>query len=127
MGVCLLYLPDHGQVWDVAFEPGKPDVVATCGGKFICVFNVDSGELLLRYQHTQEQYFYALSWSTLDLGNILASGSSKGEIRLFHLNRELSFHNWNYKKSVAINSVIFHSEEPSWLFTASEVITIISP
>ena len=89
---------------------------------------MESGELLLRYQHTQEQNFYALSWSTLDLGNILASGSDTGEIRLFDLNRELSFHNWTYKKAVPINSVIFHSREPSWLFTASEVITItISP
>jgi len=107
------------QVWDVAFEPGKSEVIATCGGRFICVFNIRTGDLLLRYQHSDSQNFYSLSWSTLHFGNILASGSNSGEVRLFHLDRDVSFYSWTYKRSVSINSVIFHSEEPCWLFTAS--------
>jgi len=109
------------QVWDVAFEPGKSEVVATCGGRFICLLNIRTGALLLRYQHSDHsQNFYSLSWSTLDFGNILASGTDSGEVRLFHLDREVSFYSWTYKSSVSINSVIFHSQEPSWLFTASK-------
>jgi len=108
------------SVWDVAFEPGKPEVVATCGGKFICVFHLNTGELRLKYEHNEwDQDFYCLAWTCLQRRNFLASGSNLGEIRLFDLNRKVSFYSWTYKKTAAINAVQFHSEEPSWLFTAS--------
>ena len=109
------------QVWDVVFEPGKPEVVATCGGRFICVFHLKTGELMLKYEHKEEQDFYSLAWTCLDRGNVLASGSNNGEIRLFDLDRKVSFYSWTYKKSAAINAVQFHSEEASWLFSASNV------
>ena len=57
----------------------------------------------------------------MDFGNILASGSNTGEIRLFHMDREVSFYSWVYKKGVSINSAQFHSEQSSWLLTASQV------
>ena len=108
------------QIWDVAFEPGRSDVVATCGGRYLCVIKLDTGELLLKYSHKdRNQDLYALSWSTLDCGNILASGSNLGEIRLYDMTREVSFHHWNYKEKekVAVNAVQFHSGQPSWVLT----------
>ena len=82
------------------FEPGRPEIIATCGGRFLCVLNVDTGELLLKYCHkNKNQDFFSLSWTTTpECGNVLASGSSLGEIRLYHLAKEVSFYSWIYKK-----------------------------
>ena len=107
-------------MWDAAFEPGKPNIVATCGGRYLCVINVNSGELLLRYTHMNEmEIFYSLAWSRLEWGNILASGSNLGEIRLYDLSRGVSFHAWTNQKGEAINAVAFQDDEPKHLFTAS--------
>ena len=54
-------------------------------------------------------------------GNILAVGSSAGEVRLFDVSRQINFYSWVYKKNIPINAAQFHSEESSWLFTASKV------
>ena len=105
----------------MAFEPGKPEVVATCGGRFLCVFHLETGDLMMKYEHEHEElHFYSLAWTSLEMGNILATGSNTGEVRLFHLERKVAFHSFNYKKS-SINAIQFHSEEPSWLLTASKV------
>ena len=82
---------------------------------------------MLKYEHTEDLYFWTLSWSTLDFGNILASGATNGEIRLYEMEREVSFYSWIYKKGVGINAAQFHSEEPSWLVTASKVTNFIPP
>ena len=111
----------------MAFEPGKSEVVATCGGKFICVFNLESGDLLCQYQHEEDQQFYCLSWSSLPSGNILASGSDMGEIRLYDIDRDVTFYSWSYKKATPINAAKFHSEEASWLITASQVSGVLRP
>jgi len=113
---------DNIQIWDVMFEPGRPEIIATCGGRFLCVLNVDTGELLLKYCHkNKNQDFFSLSWTTTpECGNVLASGSSLGEIRLYHLAKEVSFYSWIYKKGVSVNAVQFHSYKPSLLFTASK-------
>jgi len=108
------------QVWGVVFEPGNDDVMATCGGRYLCVFSVSTGELLMKYTHKEETYeFYTLAWTVLDCGKVMASGSASGEIRLFHPAREVSFYFWNKKQGVAVNAVVFHNKEPSWLFTAT--------
>ena len=108
-------------MWDVAFEPDKSDVVATCGGRYLCVINVESGDLMLKYAHkNKNQEFYCLSWSQLSFGNILVTGSSLGEIRFYDPNHQVSFYSWKYKKGIAINSVKFHDENPKLLFTASK-------
>jgi len=108
------------QIWDVVFEPGQDDVFATCGGRYVCVFSVSTGQLLMKYTHKQEKHeMYSLSWTVLGCGNILASGSSCGEIRLYHPAREVSFYDWTYKKGVSVSAVQFHTTEPSWLFSAS--------
>ena len=75
----------------------------------------------MKYEHSQEVDLYTLSWSTKDFGNILACGANTGEIRLFHMDNEVAFYSWIYKKNIPINSAHFHREESSWLFTASKV------
>ena len=114
------------KIWDVEFEPGNPEVVATCGGRYLCVINIESGDLLLKYCHKMKsQDFFTLSWSEMNFGNILATGSNLGEIRLFHLAKEVSFYHWIYRKGVAINAAKFHHQKPNLLFTASSDSVVI--
>lgn len=117
------------QIWEVVFEPDPKDSsrtlshVATCGGNSICIIDVNSGTVLMKYKHKDiRENFYTLAWSTLVLGgertNILASGGIKGEIRMFHPSSKVCFHEWkpSDKKNIAVNSLVFHSSEPTWLF-----------
>ena len=75
----------------------------------------------MKYEHSEDVDLYTLSWSAKDFGNILAAGSNTGEIRLFDMDREVAFYHWIYKKNIPINAAQFHSEQSSWLFTASKV------
>jgi len=117
------------QIWEVVFEPDPLDSsktlsnVATCGGNSICIIDVNSGTVLMKYKHKDiRENFYTLAWTTLQLGgektNILASGGIKGEIRMFHPTSKVCFHEWKpvEKKNTAVNSLVFHSSQPSWLF-----------
>jgi len=117
------------QIWEVVFEPDPNDPsktlsnVATCGGNSICIIDVNSGTVLMKYKHKDNrENFYTLAWTTLELGgdktNILASGGIKGEIRMFHPSAKVCFHEWRPldKKNTAVNSLVFHSSNPSWLF-----------
>ena len=79
----------------------------------------------MKYEHSEDVDLFTLSWSTKDFGNILASGSNTGEIRLYDMEREVSFYSWIYKKAIPINAAQFHSEETSWLMTASKVSRIL--
>merc|ERR1712055_655408 len=83
------------QIWEVVFEPDPSDNsktlsnVATCGGNSICLIDVNSGTVLMKYKHKDiRENFYTLAWTTLTLDdektNILASGGIRGEIRMFH-------------------------------------------
>jgi hypothetical protein len=62
------------------------------------------------------------TWSTLSLEggptNLLASGGIRGEIRLFHPQHKVYFHEWRpvNKKNTAVNFLVFHTGEPTWLF-----------
>lgn len=117
------------QIWEVVFEPDPADatkttsLVATCGGNSICIIDVNSGTVLMKYKHKDiKENFYTLAWTTLKLGddntNILASGGIRGEIRMFHPASKVCFHEWKpvEKKNTAVNSLVFHSSEPTWLF-----------
>jgi len=123
------------QIWEVVFEPDPEDNnkttshVATCGGNSICIIDVNSGTVLMKYKHKDiKENFYTLAWTTLDLKpegsteskktNILASGGIRGEVRMFHPDQKVCFHEWRpaEKKSVAVNSLVFHTSEPTWLF-----------
>eukprot|EP00095_Tigriopus_kingsejongensis_P006498 maker-scaffold676_size113663-snap-gene-0.33 protein:Tk06498 transcript:maker-scaffold676_size113663-snap-gene-0.33-mRNA-1 annotation:"leucine-rich repeat and wd repeat-containing protein 1" len=117
------------QIWEVVFEPDAQNsdktttLVATCGGNSICIIDVNAGTVLMKYKHKDlKENFYTLAWTTLNLEgektNILVSGGIRGEIRMFHPKHRVCFHEWRPvdKKSIAVNSLVFHSEKPTWLF-----------
>ena len=110
------------QIWDVAFEPGRGRKVATCGGRFLCIFRPESGELLMRYSHPQDDNtFYSLSWSAL-ARHYLATGSNLGEVRLFDHKRKVCFGCWmaDDRRGVGwLHAVEFHNSAPGKLFVAS--------
>ena len=97
--------------------------VATCGGNTISILDINSGKILLEYKFDDiEENFYTLAWTTLTLDgektNILASGGIRGEIRMMHPQNKVMFHEWRpvEKKSTAVNSLVFHTSQPTWLF-----------
>jgi len=118
------------QIWEVVFEPDPKDStkttskVATCGGNSICIVDVNTGTVLMKYKHKElKENFYTLAWTTLtfadgDKSNILVSGGIRGEVRMFHPQNKVCFHEWRPvdKKGIAVNSLIFHSEKTTWLF-----------
>ena len=74
----------HLNLIQVVFEPDPKDNnkttshVATCGGNSICIIDVNSGTVLMKYKHKDiKENFYTLAWTTLTLDdektNILAS------------------------------------------------------
>ncbi|XP_040567985.1 leucine-rich repeat and WD repeat-containing protein 1 [Lepeophtheirus salmonis] len=125
------------QIWEVVFEPDPnypnktTSLVATCGGNSICIIDVSTGTVLMKYRHKElKEDFYTLAWTTLELKgeksesektNILVSGGIRGEIRMFHPQYKVCFHEWRpvEKKTHAVNSLVFHSEHPTWLFCGS--------
>ena len=53
----------------VVFEPDPSDptkttsLVATCGGNSICIIDVNSGTVLMKYKHKDiKENFYTLAW-----------------------------------------------------------------
>ena len=124
---------DKTQVWDVVFEPDPDDAskttsnVATCGGNSISVIDVNSGTVCMKYEHQDKQeVFYTLAWTTLLFenrrSNILLSGSISGEIRMFHPEKQVCFRHFRVMelRNIPVNSILFHSEKPTWLFCGTE-------
>ena len=108
------------QIWDVVFEPGNSDVIATCGGRFLCVFRVSTGELILKYTHKEVKHeFFTLSWTRIEDHMYLASGSSTGELRLYHPANQVSFHHWSLGSDVAVYAVEFLPKVTNWIFVAT--------
>ena len=151
----LLYLSFRLCFWakydpQVVFEPDAQDNakttshVATCGGNSICIIDVNSGTVLMKYKHKDiKENFYTLAWTTLTLDdektNILASGGIRGEIRMFHPQNKVKtgflenqlflvltvvcqvcFHEWRPvdKKNTAVNSLVFHNSQVATLHPA---------
>jgi len=107
-------------IWDVAFEPGRPDRVATCGGPFLCIIDLKSGELLKKYSHKNQSHeFFCMAWTTISNNNFVALGSSCGEVRLIHPRKLVAFDAWTPKKRQSVNALKFQEKEPGWLFIAS--------
>lgn len=74
------------QIWEVVFEPDPKDQtkttsrVATCGGNSICIVDVNTGTVLMKYKHKElKENFYTLAWTTLQFGDNVESSSSSGE------------------------------------------------
>ena len=133
---------EKSQVWDVSFEPDvshpekTTNLIATCGGNSICVTNILTGEVLMKYRHKNKiEIFYTITWTVLpnELGgknSVLVSGSLKGEICMFQPEDKVCFYVWPFTRSLtkeekidpkrpeieAINSIVFHSQNSKWLF-----------
>jgi hypothetical protein len=49
----------HTQIWEAAFEPDPQDpdrttsLVATCGGNTICITDVNTGTVMMKYKHKE--------------------------------------------------------------------------
>ena len=76
------------------------NLVATCGGYVICIIDVTSGIVVMKYKHKDvRECFYTLAWSKLTIdgykSNILASGGIKGEIKLYHPRNKVCYYSWN--------------------------------
>ena len=56
--------------------------------------------MVKRYSHKDKDYeFYSLSWTCLEEDFlILGSGASNGEIRLFDMDKGVSFYSWFFQK-----------------------------
>lgn len=135
------------SIWDVAFEPDVHNSakltnnVATCGGDAICITNIETGKVLMKYEQKEKSdVFYTLTWVLFPCENgtnqaILASGSQKGGIYFFLPKKKVCFYIWPFttnlqsserkrKRSVskkdygAVNSLVFHSKKKHWLFIA---------
>ena len=64
--------------FQVVFEPDPADpskttsLVATCGGNSICIIDVNSGTVLMKYKHKDiKENFYTLAWLVLSIYNYL--------------------------------------------------------
>lgn len=131
------------SIWDAAFEPDAKNPgkltrnVATCGGNSLCITDIESGQVLMKYSHKDKsEDFYTLCWTLLPSeegheSSILATGSAKGEICLFHPEKKVCFYTWPIVKNLtkldkkrkrsivpilAVNSLVFHSKNTTWLF-----------
>ncbi|CAB4054317.1 unnamed protein product [Lepeophtheirus salmonis] len=88
------------QIWEVVFEP-DPN------------YPNKTTSLVANLHKELKEDFYTLAWTTLEL---------KGEKSESEKNQyTICFHEWRpvEKKTHAVNSLVFHSEHPTWLFCGS--------
>jgi len=73
----------HSQIWRCAFEPDPESseewtgMVATCGGSYICLVDVEDGSCKVKLLQDEDQYFDVL-WTTVQFSdkantNVLAA------------------------------------------------------
>lgn len=68
---------DGNKVWLCRFEPRLKDparsgrcgqLIASCGGKIICLVDSGSGRVMMRYKDSdKEENFYTMAWTTLEI------------------------------------------------------------
>jgi len=122
------------------FEPtcdgGTTTRVATCGGKFLCVFDVTDGSLVMKYRHKSSRgsvELWAIAWTNIkshaESHSILASGSNTGELQLYHPKNQVAFYKWkeygDHQISSAVVSARWHNVNTHWLMVASDAANII--
>ncbi|KAL5016524.1 hypothetical protein ScPMuIL_006113 [Solemya velum] len=128
---------DETEIWSCQFEPNpnKPgettNIVAVCGGCIVSLIDCQTGKVMRRYKDPDE-HFYALSWSTLSIQdgerktkmNIMAVGGFKSDILLIHPSQLVMYARIDAHRE-RINSLLFHPEQPTHLFSASLDHTVI--
>ena len=120
------------EIWGAMFEPDPDDNnkttvnVATCGGNSVCVIDVSTGIVETKYKDKDNnEIFFTLAWTTLTVGgkkmNVLATGGIQGEIKMIHPENKVCYHVWRgvHSKKTAVYSLVFHSSQPSWLFSGT--------
>ncbi|XP_033116275.1 leucine-rich repeat and WD repeat-containing protein 1-like [Anneissia japonica] len=133
---------DSRNVWKCAFEPdpanpkNSTSTVATCGGNSVCLIDCKTGKVMKRYKHENvEEEFYCLAWTTLEMevgdskgarkSNILAIGGARGDVKLLHPEQLICYAQLrNARKTCSINTLVFHSEKPTWLFSGAEDVVL---
>ena len=67
---------DGNLVWMCRFQPrpfsskgeplGTTNLMASCGGKIVCIIDYTSGKVMMRYKDiNRDENFYAMAWTTL--------------------------------------------------------------
>ncbi|XP_071945443.1 leucine-rich repeat and WD repeat-containing protein 1-like [Antedon mediterranea] len=133
---------DSRNVWKCAFEPdpenpqNSTSTVATCGGNSVCLIDCESGKVMKRYKHENvEEEFYCLAWTTLEMdvgdakiarkSNILAIGGARGDVKLLHPEQLICYAQLrNSRKTCSINTLVFHRDKPTWLFSGAEDVVL---
>lgn len=79
---------DGNLVWMCRFQPqplsskgeprGTTNLMASCGGKIVCIIDYTSGKVMMRYKDiNREENFYAMAWTTLEVSNCRKKGQKK--------------------------------------------------
>jgi WD40 repeat protein len=128
---------DHTGVWSCAFEPEYegcyPNLAATCGGNTICFVDCSTMSIVKKYRHFEDETFITLAWTVLsnesgqidDMNNsstfkpfsILATGSSRGDIKLIEPSI-LSCYACLHAHRSRVNALRFSITNPNWLLSA---------
>eukprot|EP00106_Octopus_bimaculoides_P014379 XP_014781821.1 PREDICTED: leucine-rich repeat and WD repeat-containing protein 1-like [Octopus bimaculoides] len=135
---------DGNKVWMCRFEPRLKDparsgrsgqLIASCGGKIICLVDSGSGRVMMRYKDSDKQEnFYAMAWTTLEIAgdknrppqltNILAVAGEGRRIKLLHPSQLVIYANITGHKK-CITCLLFHPSRATWLFSGSDDCRII--
>nr|CAH8841556.1 unnamed protein product [Trichobilharzia regenti] len=122
------------KVWRCLFEPNplRPDetthVVATCGGECVCLINCETGKVMKRFKHMEEE-FYTIAWTTVEVEggkrtNILAAAGRMHEIRLLHPEQLVCYAEMK-GHTEDITAMIFHQTQSTILFSGDSKASII--
>ncbi|KAG5451758.1 Leucine-rich repeats and WD repeat domain-containing protein 1 [Clonorchis sinensis] len=122
------------KVWRCLFEPNpqRPDetthVVATCGGECVCLINCETGKVMKRFKHMEEE-FYTIAWTTVEVEcgkatNILAAAGRMREIRLLHPEQLVCYAEMK-GHTEDITAMIFHQTQPTILFSGDSKASVL--
>ncbi|XP_059144712.1 leucine-rich repeat and WD repeat-containing protein 1-like [Physella acuta] len=121
---------DETKIWKCAFEPSleNPDettnLLATCGGKTVCIIDVNTQQVLKRFQDTDKyENFYTLAWTSIELAgkkkvNILAVAGEGAAIKLIYPSQLLMYATIRGHKKY-ISCLLFHPTLTRLLFSGS--------
>lgn len=119
------------KIWKCAFEPSldnpgeTTNLLATCGGKTVCIIDVITQQVLKRFQDTDsKENFYTLAWTTIEMANkrkvnVLAVAGEGGAIKLIHPNQLLMYAIIRGHKKY-ISCLFFHPSLTRLLFSGSK-------
>ncbi|CAL1536154.1 unnamed protein product [Lymnaea stagnalis] len=122
---------DETKIWKCAFEPSidnpeeTTNLLATCGGKTVCIIDVNTQQVLKRFQDTdRNENFYTLAWTTIEAAsmkkvNILAVAGREGAaIKLIYPSQLLMYATIRGHKKY-ISCLLFHPTLTRLLFSGS--------